>query len=181
VIHLTYIAAYDWGRYWQGALGRTFKDECDLLLLFRRSTGWNYHRSNVRARLLALDYDLSFVSTETTSGGLSVLSRSVKAFNLYTNNSVDTGLVVTYWSCNHLFLDSSWRLIRNQRKNGLRILSGCFCRVPPSFALQINSWTSSWRMRALCFLPYMSGIMVKQLAIHYFSSRTTQRYVGLCI
>jgi hypothetical protein len=50
VLHLACIATYDWKRHWNGGgLGTNLKgtgDECDVPLLFRLPTGWNYDHSN---------------------------------------------------------------------------------------------------------------------------------------
>jgi len=94
-------------------------------------------------------------------------------------NSVRFNLVVAFSYRNRIFLDSSWRLIRNQSKIGLRILFRCFCAVPPSFALQIVSWTGSWRLRTLCSWPCIFGTMAGLLAIHCFRDRRSSAMISI--
>ena len=180
-----YIASGDWQLFWEGKLGSSLKEPLMNGIFFLHFV--LHAGSTITAKtyvliclppLFTICRRLS--STEVTSRGLSILSRNVKPF-AERNNSASFDLVVTFSSRNQGFLDSSWWLIRNQRKIGLKILFGCSCRVPPSFDLQISSWTGSRRPRTLCSLPYIFGKMAKLVAILCFRSRTTQGYVGLCI
>ncbi len=135
VAHLAHIAYGDWQLFWKGELGSSLKEPLMTAMFFQVSPSMRTALSTYVLICLPPLFTICrrLSSTEVTSRGLSILSRNVKPF-AERNNSSSFILLVTFSCRNHCFLDTSWRLIRNQRKIGLRILFVCSCRVPYLFA-----------------------------------------------
>jgi hypothetical protein len=135
VTHLYHIGYFDWERFW--GRGMTMPQLKDPLKEQLANAVFFQHflcfALNAGETITAQPYVLTYlppwlrfivVSPEVPSPGLSLLSRNVKPLPR-THNFARMYLVVTFSSRNQNFLDSLWRLIRDQRPSGLRILFGC--------------------------------------------------------